>query len=78
MKKIEYELIWEQDDEYVESIREEITSTYIDIKEKLSEYINEKSGDIGRVWVVLRDGNHRTWGAILAGEEFIFCSSIIF
>jgi hypothetical protein len=32
----------------------------------------DKSGDIGQYWYVLRDGNHRALGAIQGGEPFIY------
>lgn len=34
--------------------------------------LDQENGDLGYLWAVMRDGNHRTQGAILAGEPYIF------
>lgn len=66
------EILEYNDQEEAESIRDEIIETFYDIRNRLDDCIKEKSGDIGRIWAVLRDANHRTWGAILAGEPYIY------
>lgn len=43
-----------------------------EIRELLEELEEQGSGDLGKWRVTTRDGNHRTFGAILAGEPYIW------
>lgn len=40
-----------------------------EMEERLAEAVQEQSGDLGKWTATVRDGNHRTFGAILGGEE---------
>lgn len=64
------------DEEDIEDTINEIEECFNDIKERMHYAFNKKTGDIGKTWAVLRDGNHRAWGAILAGETSIFVNPI--
>jgi len=43
-----------------------------DLQERLEEAVNFDEGDLGTITYTVRDGNHRAFGAILAGEPFIW------
>lgn len=40
-----------------------------EMEERLAEAVREQWGDLGKWTATVRDGNHRTFGAILGGEE---------
>lgn len=65
---------WEEDidniDEF-EYIMDQIHE-YEELKENLKEAIENDEGDHGKLWAVLRDGNHRTFGAIESGEDYVY------
>lgn len=44
---------------------------YIALEASLKDAIETNSGDIGSIRVQLRDGHHRVFGAIQAGEEYV-------
>lgn len=44
---------------------------FLEIYESLQDAIDKKSGDLGKFKVQLRDGHHRVFGAIEAGEEYV-------
>lgn len=56
--------------------REEEPEEYLeaknDLDERLKEAENNNEGDLGEWQFTLRDGNHRIFGAILAGEPYIY------
>lgn len=45
---------------------------YIKIEKQLKEAIDNEDGDIGSIYFQIRDGNHRTLGALQSGEPYIF------
>lgn len=54
-------------------------SEYSETEKKIAEsiiYNKTKMGDVGHEYIELEDGNHRTLGAILAGEKTIYYRSI--
>jgi hypothetical protein len=59
---------------------EVVAQKYIDLSEVSAAIDAEenKEGDFGQLWAVLRDGNHRTWGAILSGEEYVFVRPLFY
>jgi hypothetical protein len=42
------------------------------LEEELQEAVDSESGDIGQWAVTIRDGNHRAFGAAIAGEPYIW------
>jgi len=42
------------------------------MEERVQEAIQDQDGDIGEMWVQIRNGNHRTFAAFLAGEPFVW------
>jgi hypothetical protein len=59
------------DDEDLEFIKEAL-DLYMELKQSIDEAVEQKTGDIGKKWYVLRDGNHRGLGAIAGGEPYIY------
>lgn len=57
----------DHDEDDMETIEE-----WLDLEEELYEAIQNKDGDLGEILVQMRDGNHRTFGAIEAGEEYVY------
>jgi len=80
-EKHKYDLI--NGKETVESLEKEFNSLkpdedeyaafeeFINLEENLVEAFKNKTGDIGKFEVQLRDGHHRVMGAIDAGEDYI-------
>ena len=60
----------EDPEEYEEDL--ELIEEYIELVDEIYEAERIGDGDFGRVVVTLRDGNHRTFGAIKSGEEHVF------
>lgn len=46
------------------------------IREEIKKAVENKEGDIGMYWITLRDGNHRAFGALAAGEPYIWVYAI--
>lgn len=44
---------------------------FLEIEEMLGEAIRNEEGDLGDLSVQLRDGHHRVFGAIAAGEQYV-------
>lgn len=72
------EILDYNDEEDAQDIADDIHNTFFEVKQKLREAIETKSGDIGKVWAVIRDGNHRAWGAILSGESYIYVKPLMY
>jgi hypothetical protein len=43
-----------------------------DLEKRLQEAINDEDGDFGSWAITVRDGNHRAFGAVLAGEPYVY------
>ncbi len=55
----------------------EVEGTILDKVTALVEHIRQQeSGDLGEVEITLRDGNHRAFAAIAAGEPYIYASAL--
>lgn len=50
----------------------EVLEEWLELEEQLYEAVQDGDGDLGEVIVQLRDGNHRSFGAILSGEEYVY------
>jgi len=66
------------DEEDISSTVDEINETFQRVKANLNEAEADGDGDFGRTWAIIRDGNHRAWGAILSGESDIFVSPLAY
>lgn len=58
-----------------EDDREEAEGEYedwVNMELEIKDAIENEYGDIGRIIMQVRDGNHRTFGAIDAGEDYIY------
>ncbi len=66
------------DEEDISSTIDEINETFQRVKDNLNEAETDSDGDFGRTWAIIRDGNHRAWGAILSGESDIFVSPLAY
>lgn len=68
-------IISEQDqniiDESTEDIQEDLDIIQ-DIFDTIQTAVTEQWGDFGEIYFQLRDGNHRTFGAIESGEEYVY------
>lgn len=61
------DLIWDRDVQF-----EEYTNLVREMNERLQEAIDTNQGDLGSLRFQIRDGNHRAFGALLAGEPYIY------
>jgi hypothetical protein len=43
-----------------------------DIGERLQEAVADNEGDLGQWAITIRDGNHRSFGALIAGEPYVY------
>lgn len=49
----------------------EAIEAFLEFENDINMAIKNKSGDLGKFTIQVRDGNHRTFGSIAAGEEYI-------
>jgi hypothetical protein len=59
-------------DEYGEPGDEDRDEAAQDLRERLSEAVRDDEGDLGQWVVTIRNGNHRGFGAFLAGEPYVY------
>ncbi len=57
------------EDNYDEDDWEEVTA---DLNRQLVEAEENEDGDLGQITVTIRDGNHRAFGALMAGERYLW------
>lgn len=72
---IDPEEMTEGEQEDIERIQSEIKQ-YQEMQQMVKDAVDEEWGDIGTYWVDLRDGNHRAFGALAAGEPYIWVYAI--
>jgi hypothetical protein len=61
--------------EDLETIKQELQE-FRSMQQNLNDAIENGDGDLGEYWVDLRDGNHRAFGAIAAGEPYVWVRAI--
>jgi hypothetical protein len=69
------EELYEDDIEEFNDIVEQHEAEYAelqDILQRLKEAEEDGDGDLGAIWAIMRDGNHRTQAAIFSGEPYIY------
>lgn len=59
------------DQEEFEHIQD-FVKAYRAIQNELQKAVDKNKGDLGKQWYRLRDGNHRAFGSIAAGEPYIY------
>jgi hypothetical protein len=67
-----------EDPEDVQDIYDTLVAQVTELRAGLQDSCNNKEGDLGNLWAVMRDGNHRTLGAIRAGEPYIYVKPLYY
>lgn len=70
--KTEEQVTQEYRDSGIPTENDEAFDEWLQMELSIRQAIQDEDGDLGRVRMQMRDGNHRTFGAIASGEEYVF------